>query len=185
MSGTELPNARQHATAEAGDPAATIHRLYEAFARLDADTMAGCYAADARFEDPVFRLQGRREIAGMWSMLCESVRRDGAGQWRLSHDQVSAAAGLGVARWHAHYRFSATGRLVENHIAARLRFDAAGRIIDHQDSFDFWRWSRQALGIPGLLLGWTPYLRGKVRAQARRRLERYLAGAAGGATIRS
>lgn len=184
MSGTELPNARQHATREGADPTATIHRLYEAFARLDAETMAACYAPDARFEDPVFCLTGRREIAGMWSMLCESVRRDGSGAWRLDHDQVSAAAGLGVAHWHARYRFSATGRLVENHIAARLRFDAAGLIIEHQDRFDFWRWSRQALGMPGLLLGWTPYLRGKVRAQARRRLERHLAGAATEATMR-
>lgn len=185
MSGTELPNARQQATGESGDPVATIHRFYEAFARLDADTMAACYAADARFEDPVFCLQGRREIAGMWSMLCESVRRDGASHWRLSHGPVSAAAGLCVARWHAHYRFSATGRRVENHVAARLRFDAAGRIVEHRDSFDFWRWSRQALGMTGLLLGWTPYLRGKVRDQARRRLQRYLAGAVADATIRS
>ena len=167
------------------DPAATIHRFYEAFARLDADAMAACYAADASFEDPVFRLQGRREIAGMWSMLCEAARRDGTGTWRLSHDQVSAAAGLGVAHWHARYRFSATGRLVENHIAARLRFDAAGRIIEHRDSFDFWRWARQALGVPGLLLGWTPYLRGKVRAQARRRLERHLADSVAIAPIKN
>ena len=164
------------------DPAATIHRFYEAFARLDAGTMAACYADDARFEDPVFRLHGRREIAGMWSMLCEAVRRDGADAWHLGHEQVSAAAGLGVARWHARYRFSATGRRVENHITARLRFDAAGRITEHRDSFDFWRWSRQALGVPGLLLGWTPYLRNKVRAQARRRLERHLAGRAATAT---
>lgn len=41
--------------------------------------------------------------------------------------------------------------------------------------FDFWAWSRQALGIPGLVLGWTPFFRRMVRAQAAANLEKYLA----------
>jgi hypothetical protein len=38
-----------------------------------------------------------------------------------------------------------------------------------------WAWSRQALGAPGLLLGWTPFLRRKIRAQAAANLEKYIA----------
>ncbi|HPM68974.1 MAG TPA: nuclear transport factor 2 family protein, partial [Piscinibacter sp.] len=29
-----------------------------------------------------------------------------------------------------------------------------------------WTWSRQALGTPGLLLGWSGFLKDKVRAKA-------------------
>ena len=39
----------------------------------------------------------------------------------------------------------------------------------------FRSWSRQALGTPGLLLGWSPFLRNKVRATAAANLKRFLA----------
>ena len=52
----------------------SIESFYSAFARLDADTMAQCYAQDASFEDEVFTLRGRREVAGMWRMLCQATQ---------------------------------------------------------------------------------------------------------------
>jgi hypothetical protein len=55
---------------------------------------------------------------------------------------------------------------VHNVIDARFTF-VAGRITRHVDSFDFWRWSRQALGPAGALLGWTPMLQGAVASRAR------------------
>lgn len=71
----------------------------------------------------------------------------------------------GRAHWDARYTFSATGRKVLNRIDAAFEF-RDGRIVRHVDRFDFWRWSRQALGLPGLLLGWSAALREKVRARA-------------------
>ena len=50
-----------------------------------------------------------------------------------------------------------------------------GLIRTHVDRFDFWSWSRQALGVPGLLLGWTPFLRAKVAAEAQKGLDAYIA----------
>jgi len=73
------------------------------------------------------------------------------------------------------YRFSPTGRIVHNVIDAQFEFDRFALITRHVDRFDFWRWSRQALGTPGWLLGWTPLLRNKVRAQAAANLAAYLA----------
>jgi ketosteroid isomerase-like protein len=153
----------------------TIESFYDAFARLDAAAMAHCYAPDVVFEDEVFSLRGKREVTGMWRMLCEATQAKGADLWRLQFRDVQADAGSGRAHWDAHYRFSATGRLVDNSIDARFEFDPAGRIVRHRDSFDFWRWSRQALGTPGWLLGWTPLLRNKVRRQAGASLQRFLA----------
>ena len=46
-----------------------------------------------------------------------------------------------------------------------------GLIARHADRFSFWRWSRQALGPVGLWLGWTPFLRARVRADARAGLQ--------------
>jgi hypothetical protein len=153
----------------------TLETFYGAFARLDAATMGRCYAPGAVFDDEVFSLRGQREVAGMWGMLCAATRAKGADVWKLHYRDLQADASSGRAHWDAHYRFSATGRLVDNSIDARFEFDPEGQIVRHRDSFDFWRWSRQALGTPGMLLGWTPILRGKVRRQAGANLQRFLA----------
>ncbi len=149
----------------------TIETFYAAFARLDGAAMAACYAEDARFDDEAFSLAGRHEIGGMWSMLCEAVKAKGRDVWKLDVSAVTDDS----AHWEAHYRFSATGRMVHNIIEAKFEFNAAGLITRHRDSFDFWRWARQALGAPGMLLGWSPFLRGKVRAQAASNLKKFLA----------
>ena len=153
----------------------TIENLYGAFARLDAEAMAQCYAEDAQFDDEVFSLRGKREVMGMWRMLCEGVKTKGRDDWKLVFSDVAAEGASGKAHWDAYYRFTATGRLVHNSIAAAFDFDDQGKIRRHKDSFDFWLWSRQALGPPGALLGWTPFLRNKVRAQANNNLRRFLA----------
>lgn len=153
--------------------AAVIERLYVAFAALDGDAMQACYAMEAQFEDPVFTLQGREQIGGMWRMLCEATRAKGRDAWKLEASHISADASGGRAHWEAHYRFSATGRLVHNVIDARFGFKD-GLIATHFDTFGFWRWARQALGPAGLLLGWTPLLRRKVRSTAASNLAAYL-----------
>jgi ketosteroid isomerase-like protein len=155
--------------------AQTIERFYEAFSRLDAATMAACYASDAQFDDEAFSLRGRQQVGGMWRMLCSATKAGGADVWKLTWRDVQADDTSGQAHWDAHYRFSATGRLVDNSIDARFGFTPDGLIATHRDSFDFWAWSRQALGAPGLLLGWTPMLRKKVRATAATNLATYLA----------
>ena len=155
-------------------PQATIRRFYTAFADLDSTTMGQCYAPGATFRDPVFTLDGAQDIAGMWSMLCDGARREGRDVWDLQFRDVVVTGLSGAAHWDARYRFTATGRTVVNHVDASLRFDEAGRIVDHTDRFDFWAWSRQALGTTGLVAGWTPMLRSQVRSRARANLARYL-----------
>lgn len=67
------------------------------------------------------------------------------------------------------------GELV-NPIRSQFGF-LEGRILAYRDAFDFWAWSRQALGIPGWFLGWTPWSRRKFQAEARRQLAAYMAKA--------
>ena len=149
----------------------TIERLYAAFAQLDADAMAACYAPQASFDDEAFSLRGRAQVGAMWAMLCEAVKTKGRDVWKLEVSQITDHS----AHWEPTYRFTATGRMVHNIIDAEFEFDSAGLITRHRDRFDFWRWARQALGTPGLLLGWSPLLRTKVRAQAAKNLARFMA----------
>lgn len=139
---------------------ALINRFYQAFAQRDPATMSACYHADARFSDPAFPNLRGPEIGAMWTMLCERAK-----DFSLEFSQIRSEADRGSAHWEAKYLFSQTGRHVHNIIDAEFRF-RDGLIIEHDDRFDFWRWSRMALGVPGMLLGWSGFLRGKVQAQA-------------------
>ena len=150
---------------------ATIERFYAAFAQLDGAVMQACYAPDASFDDEVFSLRGREQVGGMWRMLCDTTKAKGRDAWKVEASAITDSS----AHWEAHYRFSTTGRMVHNIIEAKFEFGPDGLIRRHRDSFDFWRWSRQALGTPGLLLGWTPIVRNKVRAQAAANLALFLA----------
>lgn len=140
-----------------------IETFYRALQRRDGRAMAQCYHADARFRDPAFALHGRA-VGDMWQMLCERGH-----DLRVEFANVHATGDRGSADWQAWYSFSRTGRRVHNVIHAEFAL-RDGLIIEHVDSFSFWRWSRQALGPAGLLLGWTPLLRNKVRAEAARGL---------------
>jgi ketosteroid isomerase-like protein len=143
-----------------------IETLYTSFQNLDAEGMLSCYHPDIRFSDPVFPLLSEREVGGMWRMLCSQAK-----DFELTFAEVQADDRAGKAHWEARYKFSATGRSVHNKIDAEFEFQD-GKIIKHTDRFDFWKWSRMALGPVGFLLGWTPLLRKKVQTQARARLER-------------
>jgi hypothetical protein len=153
----------------------TIERFYKAFAELDAKTMAACYAPDASFQDPVFQLRGRTHVGGMWAMLCAAVKKSGRNDWKLEVRDITERS----AHWEPTYRFSATGRLVHNVIDAEFDIDDNGLIRRHRDRFDFWRWSRQALGPMGWLFGWTGWLRNKVQRTATRNLAKHIETMAG------
>ena len=144
-----------------------IERFYEAFDQGDGHTMGTCYASDVHFSDPVFPdLHGPRAEA-MWQMLTEAP-----GELRIELLDHDADETSGSAHWRAHYVFSDSGRPVVNDVHASFRFQD-GLITEHRDEFDFHRWARQALGPVGLLLGWTPMLRGTVRRKAADRLEQH------------
>lgn len=140
--------------------------FYEAFQLLDFKTMASCYHKDAEFRDEVFDLKGE-EINAMWHMLCKK-----ASNFSLTFRLDESDSHLTVT-WQANYLFSQTGRPVKNTITASFEFKE-GKIIKHRDRFNFWRWSGQALGAPGYLLGWTSFLRTKVSKMANHNLTNFI-----------
>lgn len=147
---------------------ALIEKFYESFARADAEGMVSCYAPDVVFTDPAFGELRRDDARNMWRMLIKNSK----GNLAVSVDNIEVNETTGSAHWVADYVFSQTGRKVRNNVTARFEFNN-GLIVRHTDHFDFWKWTRQALGLPGYLLGWTPFMQNKIQQRARRQLEKY------------
>lgn len=145
-----------------------LEEFYAAFAAREGDRMAACYHERARFSDPVFPDLNGGEVGAMWRMLTQRGE-----DLVIRSSDLWAKGDRGGARWEADYTFTATGRTVRNRVESSFRFEA-GRIVEQRDSFDLWRWSRMALGAPGWLLGWSPWLKGKVRRTARASLDAFL-----------
>ena len=147
-----------------------LARFYEGFKKRDPEAMASCYSDAVVFSDPVYtRLVGER-ARNMWRMLAGRAK-----DLALEYEIRSADDRTGAVHWEARYTFSQTGRKVHNVIDATLEI-RDGLIVKHTDVFDFWRWSRQALGLTGLLLGWSPLVKNKVRRGASEALDAFCSG---------
>ena len=138
-----------------------IRTFYAALNDHDASFLVTLYTDTIRFGDPVFPNLVGDQAKNMWRMLCSRSK-----DLKVEVHDIIVDNKKGTAIWEAWYTFGTTGRKVHNIIHARYEFED-GKIVRHEDSFSFWRWSRQALGPIGLLLGWSPFLLNKVRATAR------------------
>jgi ketosteroid isomerase-like protein len=145
-----------------------IEEFYAAFASNNADTMASCYHKDVVFQDPVFGILKGKDVSDMWHMLIERSK----GNLEIEFAEINAEGHSGSAKWIAKYTFSSTNRKVVNVIFAQFEF-RDGLIFRHTDYFNIWKWSRQALGFKGFLLGWTGFLHNKVQQQAIHSLRKY------------
>jgi ketosteroid isomerase-like protein len=150
------------------DNAKVIQGLYAALDRHDGDAMAKLYAPDGRFHDPAFGDLTGEEAGDMWRMLTGR-----ATDLKVELAEHETDEDEGSAHWIATYTFS-TGRHVVNDIHARFRF-RDGKITEHEDSFSFSRWARQALGPAGYVLGLPP-MSAIVRRRARADLKEFRAG---------
>ena len=146
-----------------------ITRFYTAFSERNGEAMAQCYAHDAHFSDPVFTNLTGPEPGAMWRMLTSR-----AADLEVELVDHNASEDAGTAHWIATYTFTQTGRHVVNDVHAHFRFKD-GLIVDHMDDFNFYKWSKQALGASGLLLGWTPIIHGAVKKKAREGLDEFIA----------
>lgn len=145
---------------------ALIRKFYTAFQQKDFLTMQSLYHPEATFSDPVFNNLNSAEVKAMWQMLLTSSK-----DLRVEFSEVTDVG----ARWDAWYAFSRSGRPVHNIVRSSFTF-REGLIFTQTDDFNFWRWSRQALGMSGTLLGWSSVVKNKVRATARKSLDKFVTG---------
>ena len=145
-----------------------ITNFYEAFAKGDAEAMVACYHNDIQFHDPAFGDLHGEDAKNMWRMLIGRNK----GNIHITFSNIVANEKTGSANWRAEYVFSQTNRKVINVIAAKFEF-ADGKIIKHTDNFDIYKWTKQALGIKGYLLGWTAFMRKQIQQQSGKLLKKY------------
>ena len=163
--------SRSMADARADANKAAIERFYSAFKSRDAATMAASYAPGATFSDPAFPGLVQPQVSAMWTMLLSNEAK----VWDFDFSDVQATESTGSAKWTATYLFGPDQRKVVNHVTSFFTFNEAGLITAQRDSFDFWAWSSQALGLTGRLLGWSSFLSNQVQKNARSRLDAWMA----------
>ena len=144
---------------------ALITKFYESFQDLDYAGMNSCYSDDIVFNDPVFGILRGEEAKYMWEMLCKNAK-----DFKLDFSNIVLLDDeYATCNWTATYTFSQTGRKVVNHIKAFMKLKD-GKIIEHSDAFKLSKWAAQALGVKGVLLGWTGFVKRKIQKNARNKL---------------
>ena len=145
-----------------------INKFYICFQNKDFKGMQDCYSDSAHFSDPVFLNLNAKQVRAMWEMFCVNGE-----DLKVEFKNISANEKTGSAEWIAYYIFSVTGSNVVNRIKSNFVFEQ-GKIVKHIDHFNFYDWAKQALGASGLLLGWTPFVKNKVRKVAMKNLDDFM-----------
>jgi limonene-1,2-epoxide hydrolase len=142
--------------------------FYEAFQKRDFARMQSLYDRDATFEDPAFGKLNYQQTKAMWHMLCKR-----ANDLEIQFSILEAKPERVVVQWIARYTYTPNDAKVTNIIKATLLVNN-GKIVSHTDDFNFWKWSRQALGFTGLYLGWTPLFKKVVRKSVHKSLDSFI-----------
>ena len=145
-----------------------IEEFYSGFAAANSDTMNSCYHHEVVFQDPVFGVLQSQDVRDMWEML---IAKSG-GNIAIKFSNVVSVGNTGTTNWTADYVFSSTNRKVHNVVQAQFEFKD-GLIYRHVDSFDLYAWSKQAMGLKGLILGWTPFFKRKIQQTALQNLRSF------------
>lgn len=146
-----------------------ITKFYAAFQKLDYTTMNSCYSDEIVFNDPAFGLLRGDEVKYMWEMLCKNAK-----DFSLTFSTIELLdEEYATCNWVATYTFSKTGRKVVNYIKAYMLLKD-GKIIEHSDAFKISKWAAQALGLKGVLLGWSGYMKKKIQQNARKNLIKFI-----------
>lgn len=146
-----------------------IEKFYQAFSKLDSETMVSCYHDDIEFQDPAFGKLKGKQAKDMWRMLCNSQTQN---SFEVRFKDIKVEGQRASAFWEAKYLFSKTGRKVHNKINAQFEFEG-GKIIKHHDDFNVYSWSKQAIGPMGYLIGWTGFFRKKLQKQTHSLLAKF------------
>jgi len=146
-----------------------IQKFYQSFSDGNPEGMIDCYHNDITFEDPAFGVLKGEKAKSMWKMLLS--RKDAKPSINFSN--VEANEEMGKAHWVAEYNYGPKKRKVINKIDANFDF-LDGKIINHKDDFNLWKWTQQALGISGYLLGWSPFMKKQIQQKTNKLLTDYM-----------
>ena len=144
-----------------------IRCFYTAFANRDVETMLSYYHENVVYEDVGFGIQKEENAKAVWLYLMENSDKNAV----ITFSNIQADNLSGSVKWNANYKFN--NRKIENHISATFHF-RNGKIIYHKDDYSLWKWSQQAFGIVGYLIGWSLLFQWLIRWQMRRFLKNFI-----------
>ena len=147
-----------------------IKKFYTSFSKSDHQGMTSCYHNDVVFKDPAFGTLRNGRPAQMWEMLLSKAK----GNISISFDNIQADENTGSATWTAIYEYGPKKRKVINNVSAEFTFQD-GKIIQHTDTFDLWKWTKQAMGPVGYLLGWSSFIKSKIQKTTNSQLDAFIA----------
>lgn len=159
--------AAKAASPELAAAAALVARFFEAWGRLDAESLVACLHPEISFSDPMFPNLRREQVPAMWQMLIASMALHPA-DFSLRHDIVFLEERKAQVHWQVRFR-NVAGRRIHHKALATLTF-WDDRIVRHVDGYPFYGWARQSLGLSGKLLGWNKSYREAVQSAARKQL---------------
>lgn len=146
-----------------------INKFYTSFSNGNVKGMLECYHKDIVFQDAVFgKLEGERAFK-MWEMLLSKKKQNTI----ITFNNVEATAEKGKANWVVKYEYGAKKRKVINKVQANFKFKDS-KIIEHLDDFNLWKWTQQAIGPAGYLMGWTTYMKNKIQKTTKSKLDRFI-----------
>lgn len=143
-----------------------LEKFYTAFSKGDATTMNSCYHSEATFEDPAFGELDATKAKAMWEMLLGKKEES---KFEVSFDVLDD----NNAKWKATYLYGPQKKKVINLVNSNFEFKD-GLILRHKDDFDLWKWTQQALGISGYLLGWSGFMKNKIQDTTGKTLKQYM-----------
>ena len=149
----------------------TLKKFTEHLSHLEADALVSLYHDDIIFEDPAFgRLKGER-VKDMWRLL---LGRKKETQLEINVLDFESDGLTGTASWEAKYIFNVTGRKVHNKITSTFELKD-GLIVKQDDKFDLYKWSKQAMGLTGTLVGWTKFFQHNLQGKTEYMLDTFIA----------
>ncbi len=146
-----------------------IEKFYTSFSNGDAKGMIECYHENITFKDPAFGELKGEKAKKMWEMLLSKKNST----TQISFDNVETTKETGSVNWTAKYVYGEKNRKVINMITANFKFKE-GKIIEHIDTFNLWKWTQQALGISGYILGWSSFMKNKIQKTTNKKLANYM-----------
>lgn len=146
-----------------------LNEFYSSFSKGDYNGMINCYHEDIEFSDPAFGTLKGQKAMKMWEMLLSAKES----KLEISYKVIFAHPKKGKVKWIASYNFGPSKRKIINKVTATLEVKD-DKIFKHVDQFNLWKWSIQALGIPGYLLGWTSFMKKKVQQKANSQLNHFM-----------
>ncbi len=146
-----------------------ITEFYNNFSEGNAQGMTQYYHKDIVFNDPIFGTLKKERAFKMWEMLLSKKSE----HTTISFDNIIEKEGFITVNWTATYLFGPQQRKVVNNVLATFRFQE-NKIIEHSDSFDLWKWTRQALGTSGYLMGWSSFMQKKIQHKMELQLDDFI-----------